>query len=143
MKRESKFNKVWKRDEILRNKVSYAGFAAFAISVLFWPIEIVGSYFNSEVNSAMMMYALSFVGKGLVIFLGMLFLLTIAKKEYFNRQTALSTTFLGTAYSGYLLHSENAELWVLLVGLVLVALLLYKATNLIFKGIHDLLELTN
>lgn len=82
MRRQSKFDKIFKRDEILRSQISIAGFVAFGVSILFWPITIISEFLNKEITFIVAKYALSLVGLNLLVFLGALFILTIAKKEF-------------------------------------------------------------
>ena len=136
MKKESKFSKLYRRDEILRNNISIAGFVAFSTSVIFGSIEILTALISNQTTFIEAKSGLTMIRTSLLVFLGALFMLTIAKKEHFNKRSALLVTFIASTYFAISLYMQGlGPWWFFLFGWALLTWITYKVVKFIFEDI--------
>lgn len=138
MKKESKFSKLFRRDEIFRNTIFIAGFVIFVVSTLFWPITIGGELLNKEVTFIEVKYSLKMIGVNFIFFLFILFNLLISKKKHFNEKAALVITNIGSLYIGIRLYLEKLEpFWLFLSSWIFLTLIIFIVVKFIFKQLSE------
>lgn len=135
MKKESKLARLFKRDEILRNNLITAGFAAFLITTMFGSIEVLFDFLNNEIALDTAKYGFGIIGTSLLVFLGAVFMFTKAKKEHFNKRSVLLVSFIASVYFAIELYQEGMVWWGLLFGWAILTWMAYSMIKFCFKDI--------
>lgn len=138
MRKESKFSKIFRRDEIVRKKIVAAGFATFCVSVIFWPIMIIGELLNNEVTFGEVKYSLILIGLNLLLFIFALFLTLVAKKKHFNNFSALVLTAAVSVYFAIDMYKQGIQTWwLLIIGLGFIIVFTFVLIKYLFKGLSE------
>jgi ABC-type uncharacterized transport system permease subunit len=130
MKKENKFSKLFANDNILREKIYFAGFSTFLITSILGLIKIAGDLINGLKTFSQVEYTLELIVGNLLLFVGVLLYSTKARKKHLNTITCLIVSIIITALSSFSLYNHYQKIN---LEFIITLLLAFIIVNFIIK----------